>query len=465
MSQFSGAVQLTDLNDFISPSQECIKPVGSKKRESGSSVIKVETDGSYFDVDSTGGKTKLEKVEITLNDCLACSGCVTSAEAVLVNEQSVKQLKEVLKDGTKMLVMSMCTPAIASLAAKYQLSVHQTTLKVCSFFRSFGFHYVYDLSVAHDLCLRECVDEFLNRYKRKQDGDKKALPMLTSACPGWVCYTEKTHGDVVLPFMSKTKSPQQISGSLIKKFLTKTKSIQPSNIYHVTLMPCYDKKLEASRLEFFNDVTNSKDVDCVITPLELQELFEEQHIILNDILDSKLDEVLPSSASVDTPVDSRRNPGSASGGYLEYVLKEAAQRLHSIHIDHLEYKVLRNKDIQEVSVMNQNKETVLKFALAYGFRNIQNIVQKIKRRKITYDFVEVMACPKGCLNGGGQIRGEDASEVFNNVQDVYNRLRTESPGHHQELVDELFCVDNHKELLHTTYHKIEADTSALSIKW
>ncbi|KAL9984996.1 hypothetical protein ACROYT_G007347 [Oculina patagonica] len=107
--------------------------------------------------------------------------------------------------------------------------------------------------------------EFVRRFKSQQSGEKNAIPMLASACPGWVCYAEKTHGSYVLPYISTTKSPQQIMGSLVKNHFGASLGKSPDEIYHVTIMPCYDKKLEASREDFYNDMYSTRDVDCVIS--------------------------------------------------------------------------------------------------------------------------------------------------------------------------------------------------------
>ena len=120
---------------------------------------------------------------------------------------------------------------------------------------------VVDTKIADDLALIECRNEFIERYNT----NRKLLPMLASSCPGWVCYAEKTHGNFILPYIATTRSPQQIMGVLVKQYLAKQLQTTGDRIYHVTVMPCYDKKLEASREDFFSEVENSRDVDCVIT--------------------------------------------------------------------------------------------------------------------------------------------------------------------------------------------------------
>lgn len=288
MSHFSGALQLTDLDDFITPSQECIKPVKIEKQKTkeGRAKISIQEDGSYF-----SGTQKLEKVEITLADCLACSGCITSAEGVLITQQSQEELLRVLQENqaaklngleTKLVVFTVSQQPILSLAKRYGLGVVECGQRLAGYFKSIGADLVIDTKLADDLALIEARNEFIDRFNAEAIG-QKTLPMLASSCPGWVCYAEKTHGNFILPYISSTRSPQQIMGVLVKQLLGQQKGIQPNLIYHVTVMPCYDKKLEASREDFFNEALNCRDVDCVITSSKLTQyiFFKYQQMSLS----------------------------------------------------------------------------------------------------------------------------------------------------------------------------------------
>lgn len=291
MSRFSGALQLTDLDDFITPSQECIKPVTIEKTKSKTgSKITIQEDGYYEETTVStpqffanpfsklkfqAGKQKLQKVDITLQDCLACSGCITSAEGVLITQQSQDELLRVLSENqnnklqgnldlVKTVVFSVSQQAALSLAQRYELEPEQCCKLVSGYFKSLGADLVLNTKVADDLALLESRNEFVERYRNAE-----AMPMLSSSCPGWVCYAEKTHGTLILPFISTTRSPQQIMGVLVKQHLAQKLNISPDKVYHVTVMPCYDKKLEASREDFFSEAFQSRDVDCVITSSKL----------------------------------------------------------------------------------------------------------------------------------------------------------------------------------------------------
>lgn len=366
---FSNLLSAADLNDFISPSQACIKPpevlVESKKKreitQGSDGDLQVGKEGD--DEPSTSTTTT-----ISLADCLACSGCITSAESVLITQQSHTQVYEALKGveqgaGPVQLVLSISPQARASFAAKLSFSrnknipghqqdylqyqdLDETRIhrKLDFFFKhvlntsspyqyvnnsalpttttnTTTTKYVVDTSYSRDLSLIETAREFVAKYKAasyssgsSSQDQQQLLPLLTSACPGWICYAEKTHPHII-PYISTVKSPQQIMGSLVKHYLTSTSSVSTSttttstttttspppliknnsnnnNIYHVSVMPCYDKKLEASRQDFIDDVTRSKDVDCVITTGEVELMLKEHGISSLDLLpDGDVDEM------------------------------------------------------------------------------------------------------------------------------------------------------------------------------
>ncbi|KAL5018362.1 hypothetical protein ScPMuIL_004084 [Solemya velum] len=475
-ANFSGVLQITDLNDFITPSQECIKPVKVERRPGKVGKIRVDDDGSYISVSEEGSETKLTKAQITLNDCLACSGCITSAESVLITQQSQDELYRILQqkrdekdeNKKKVIVVSISPQSMASIAVKYKLSTRNTAGKLSTFFKTLGVDYVFDTTFSRNFSLIESGNEFVRRY-REAETDKKALPMLASACPGWICYAEKTHGSYILPYISTVKSPQQITGSLVKDWFAQHNNLQPDQLYHVTVMPCFDKKLEASRPDFYNDIYSTRDVDCVITSGEVDLMLEKEAVVLSDLEDRCLDSFL----NCEGDHEMRSHSGGGSGGYLEYILKYAVKELCGRELADITYKTLRNQDFKEVIVDIEGR-TPLKMALAYGFRNIQNIVQKVKRGKCPYHFVEIMACPAGCNNGGGQIRpdtGETASERLQQVEELYKSLPCKEPldvcG-----VEEVYEAwlggrqsEKVQQLLHTSYHEVEKLTNALAIKW
>ncbi|XP_017073840.1 probable cytosolic Fe-S cluster assembly factor GE22682 [Drosophila eugracilis] len=477
MSRFSGALQLADMDDFITPSQICTKPISIDKAKTKTGS-KITINGDICFEEFENKKQNLKKVEISLQDCLACSGCITSSEGVLITQQSQDELLKVLRENSKIkasgdcdnvrtIVFTVATQPLLSLSHRYQISAEKTARHLAGYFRSLGADYILCTKVADDLALLECRQEFMERYH-----ENKNLTMLSSSCPGWVCYAEKTHGNFILPYVSTTRSPQQIMGVLVKQFLAKKLNIPGSRIYHVTVMPCFDKKLEASREDFFSKTNNSRDVDCVITSVEVEQMLTEDERTLTQYDPEDLD--WPWS-------DTRPNymvwahEATLSGGYAEHIFKFAAKELfNEFTPKELEFKQLKNRDFREI-ILEKNGKAVLKFAIANGFRNIQNLVQKLKRGKLVkYHFVEVMACPSGCINGGAQVRpttGQHVRELTQQLEELYQKLPLSQPEN--STTKHIYCdfldgfqTEKSYELLHTSYHAVENQFGAsLNIKW
>ncbi|WFD35295.1 Cytosolic Fe-S cluster assembly factor nar1 [Malassezia cuniculi] len=432
---FSGALTLTDLNDYLGPSQACIKPVNAPAYEpTGETEIAIDNGGVY----ETGGareRTRLETAQISLNDCLACSGCVTSAETVLIGKQSIDQVVEALASShSQMAFVATISPqSLASLAVRYsrpdgshkaELPLDVLLRRISRALYAIGFDAVGDTTFARALAIREHVLEF---RERKRTG-KGAIPMLAGSCPGWVLFAEKTQAEL-LPFVATSKSPQQVAGLLAKLVVGKTLGRAPGDVYHVTVMPCYDKKLEASRPD--NTLDGVPEVDCVLTTGELHDLLWQHNF------DPYTDEQAVTSVRATTSAHTElafptliAQPGSSSGGYLFAVMHDVWQQ----HPDAaIESREIRSSDYTEYTLHVQEGEerrVVFKGAICYGFRNLQNLVRKVQRETgvrgrggragrglarrvrggaaavddVPYDHVEVMACPGGCVNGGGQMR-------------------------------------------------------------
>ncbi|CAG7854763.1 Cytosolic Fe-S cluster assembly factor NAR1 AltName: Full=Nuclear architecture-related protein 1 [Serendipita indica DSM 11827] len=480
---FSGAVTLTDLNDFITPSQACIKPVEVKKapisdaKGAALTDIRVDDTGAYYEVEigpkATGAPSqKLTKAEISLNDCLACSGCITSAESVLITMQSHEEVMSFLQSNPppgdpdhKIPVLSISPQSLASLCSvsRAKSSSGSPSMRgVLDSVKAFasaelGFEHVFDTTFARHMALREHILEYEERsaaFKNKEEG---SLPMLASACPGWICYAEKAHAEM-LPFISRTKSPQQVMGTLVKEWLGR--KLQKRRIYHVTVMPCYDKKLEASRQDFYNEQYRTRDVDCVLTTGELENLMSIKR------WNSDHQNHSPALETFGIP-DLFMPPGSSSGGWLQAIIDHIVERERlQGRTCNIRTKTIRTSDYEDVVVEAVNQfnqtEVVFRGAKCYGFRNLQNVVRKVAkeagvkgsgsagratRGRVTgvtaalrarrarkgeealtqtelgddrpYDYVEVMACPAGCVNGGGQarrpIKAEESGDVVNLV--------------------------------------------------
>lgn len=489
----SAILSADDLNDFISPSVACIKPVETLPAATASD------DPYQVTTEDAAAAANAPPAQISLTDCLACSGCVTSAEAVLVSLQSYQEVlttldayaelplpwmasqseeDQVMTDANqndgKIFVASVSPQARASIAATFGVSQRAAGNMISQLLsgdqglriggkHGSGFTWVIDTNALREIALVAAVAEVdrmssdqskAGDFTRRDHIPKK--PALTSACPGWICYAEKTHPHV-LPHMSKLKSPQALAGALIKTVLSRKFGVTPDKIWHMAVMPCFDKKLEASREELTdaywldppasNDGSKGtttgqrgvRDVDLVITSRELLSLAEARNISFAQLSrrsilrsrktpfpDNDIDSFLSSRVS-----RFNYSPESgSSGGYLWHILKTIQARHSGSQIS---AQRGRNSDVVEYSVTTAEGQPLFRAARFYGFRNIQNLVRRLRPAKISrmpgtarrpgqaalgppqtadsYDYVEVMACPGGCTNGGGQIKPEDAATI------------------------------------------------------
>jgi len=450
-----------------------------------------------------------------LTDCLACSGCVTSAEAVLISLQSHAEVLNTLDaypeiplahehHGTvinnaedsgegKIFVASVSPQVRASLATTYGISEKEAGYMIDQLLSGpqglrgggkhrNGFTWVVDTNVMREAVLVLTADEVSDSLNSDEssaagqpDSSLPKRPILSSACPGWICYAEKTH-PFILPHLSRLKSPQALSGTFLKTVLSKSLGVHPSRIWHLAVMPCFDKKLEASREELTDvswrqeDQSSSeaqpvRDVDCVITARELLSLASSRGFSLPKLplqpLPSSLTPAFPEK-SLESFISFKRSRAEqslatgTSGGYLHHVLTTFQARNPG---SELVINRGRNVDVVEYVLMSQENQPILKAARYYGFRNIQNLVRKLKPARVSrlpgakpttsrrqpmsrntastgssgsdYAYVEVMACPGGCTNGGGQIRVEDAREILGSSQGEVSDVSIKPSPHEQ----------------------------------
>lgn len=473
----SAILSADDLNDFISPGVACIKPVETlpAQRPDNEKTINPYEVTTEEQLATQPGGNAAPNAQISLTDCLACSGCVTSAEAILVSLQSHEEVLSTLEshpelswqeardqadsgeDSGRIFVATISPQTRASIAATYGVSEWEAGNMIEHLLRGpqglksggrhgSGFTWVLDTNTTREMCHEAGVQEVLDTLESDAQSDGPKKPVLASSCPGWICYAEKTH-PYVLPHLSRLKSPQAMTGTLVKSVLSRRFGVAPDKVWHVAVMPCFDKKLEASREELTDvwwrpgatEKRGVRDVDCVITARELVMLADSRNISMPNLPRTPVKVQQPPfpDAGVDAFLfpHGRRRPlyqgvsGGTSGGYAHHVL-EAVQ----IKNPGSQIRIVRGRNVDVVEyILVRGEETLLKTARYYGFRNIQNLVRGLKPAKASrlpgsrfnrraeanggaraggvhdYAYVEVMACPGGCTNGGGQIKATDVA--------------------------------------------------------
>ena len=417
---------------------------------------------------------------------------MTSAETVLLQHQSIDEFKTKLDDPSITVVVSLSPQSITSLAALYNIPPAHCVAALTAALKSRGVAAVFDINWARDVSLLEAASEFIRRYRQRQSTQPSALPLLASACPGWICYAEKTHGTFILPYISTTKSPQAVLGTVVKRqWAPHVASITgPLAIYHCAVMPCYDKKLEASRDDFLLD-GSVPETDCVLATTELHEWLQEQGVLplVPLSFDGNANGNKTSQAAMDGPFtnqvpgghgESYGAGGGGSGGYMDYVFRAAAKVLFQRDLPQGPLPTVqgRNADIRELS-LEIDGTRVLHFAAAYGFRNIQGLMRKIKTGRCEYDYVEVMACPSGCLNGGGQVKpgemGLSPQQLIEALENAYagNGVVVPRPPEQNASVVAMYRDwvrgepggDQARALFHTQYHQREKTVASALADW
>ena len=349
-----------------------------------------------WDVQNTGSRTTVDvagNVTIEDSDCSLCGQCITHCPVGALKERNdVPKIYEVLADTSKVTVVQVAPAVRTAWAEAFNLTPEQATEgRLVAALKRVGFDYVFDTCYAADVTIMEEGTELLEHLANPQD---HSWPMFTSCCPGWVSYVNKKYPYFV-PNLSTTKSPQQIFGALTKSFFAQQKGLKPKEICSISIMPCVSKKREAALFSMRSSGTH--DVDIVLTTRELIRLLRAEHIN-----PAYLDE-----QPFDNPLGQSTGAGvifGATGGVMEAALRTA-------------YKVVEGKEAPMdafVDVRGEGDEagrkvrtfklggTVLRTCTVSGLGNAGKLLEDLKAGRVQYDFVEVMACPGGCVGGGGQ---------------------------------------------------------------
>lgn len=448
--------------------ENCTKQCNKKQSEDGAS--------SDQGKDEVNGQVP-EGPQLLLSACLSCEGCISEEESQKISQQSLQEVERVLAlnkkcdvSKHKLLVASVCPQSLPFFAIKFGMDISEAAHKLCGFLKSLGVQYVFDTPLAAGFSILESQKEFIQRYRRRHH-DTHALPMFTSSCPGWIRYSERVLGSLVTPHICTARSPQQIMGCLVKDYFSKQQKLSPEKIYHMLVAPCFDKKLEAVREEFYNSLLETRDVDCVLTSGEIYCLMERRKVSVEELDSVPLDHVLGEAGDAELV----RHEGRGSEGFLEHIFKYAAKELFGLDVHEITYKNLRNRDFQEVT-LERDGETLLQFAAVYGFRNIQTLVHRMRKGRVPYQLVEVLSCPGGCLSGRGQAESEAGGRVdkalIHQMEEAYSslpvRLPEVNPALHTLYQDWLQGQDSTQAstLLHTQYsNQSQSHTQPPHMQW
>ena len=326
----------------------------------------------------------------SLNDvnCTFCGQCIEACPTGALHEkETIDEVWVKLKDPDTHVVVQTAPAVRVALGEEFGMSIGTNVAgKMVTALKRLGFDRVFDTNTGADFTIMEEANEFVERFQTND-----TLPMITSCSPGWVKYIEMNYPEL-LPHLSTCKSPHQMFGALIKTYYAEKQNIDPEKIYMVSVMPCIAKKFERQRTEMQND--GLYDVDNVITTRELARMIKQANIEFEKLEDSKFDEPMGEATGAAAIF-------GTTGGVMEAALRTAQDTLTGEDLEKIDFEQVRGgKGIKKATIEIAGKE--IKVVAASGLSNAKKILEEIKNGEADYQFVEIMACPGGCIMGGGQ---------------------------------------------------------------
>ncbi len=321
-------------------------------------------------------------------DCTFCGQCIESCPTGALHEkENIDEVWTKLKDPDTYVVVQTAPAVRVALGEEFGMLIGTNVKgKMVTALKRMGFNKIFDTNTGADLTIMEEANEFIERI---QNGG--VLPMITSCSPGWVRFAEKNYGEL-LSHLSSCKSPHQMFGALIKSYFAEKYGIDKNKICTVSIMPCIAKKYECSREEM--EVDGLRDVDYVLTTRELARMIKQANLDFTELEDSNFDE----------PMGEASGAGAifgTTGGVMEAAIRTAIDTLEGKNVEQFEYKEVRGeKGIKETTLQIAGID--VKIAVVSGLANARKIMEQIKAGNLPYHFVEIMACPGGCVMGGGQ---------------------------------------------------------------
>lgn len=350
-------------------------------------------DLHVWDVQNTGSRTTVDvagNITIDAANCSLCGQCITHCPVGALKERNdVPKIYEALADTSKVTVVQVAPAVRTAWAEAFNIPEELATEgRLVAALKRVGFDYVFDTSFAADVTIMEEANELLARMSNPND---HSWPMFTSCCPGWVSYVSYKY-PYYIANLSTTKSPQQIFGAIAKSYFAEKKGLKPKEICSISIMPCVSKKREAELFSMRSSGTH--DVDIVLTTRELIRLLRAEHI----------NPAILEEQPFDNPLGQSTGAGvifGATGGVMEAALRTAHYAITGQEATAEAFSPVRGEAGRRIAEFKIGDKT-LRTCTVSGLGNAGRLIEDIKAGKVHFDFVEVMACPGGCVGGGGQ---------------------------------------------------------------
>lgn len=329
-------------------------------------------------------------VELEQSACINCGQCIVACPTgALYEKDDTDKVWAAIGDPTKHVVVQTAPSVRATLGEAFGLPIGTNVeTKMAAALRRLGFDAVYDTDFAADMTIMEEATEFLTRVK-----EGGTLPLITSCCPGWVKFCETFYPEFI-PNLSTCKSPQQMFGALTKTYYAQLTGTKPEDIFCVSIMPCTAKKFEIGRPGEFAAGPEIPDVDVALTTRELSHMIQRAGLIFDKLPDEPFDPAMGVASGA-------AHIFGATGGVMEAALRTAAETLTGKELASPDFMGVRGTDGVKEAEYNIGG-LPLKVCVVSGTANAAKVLDAIKAGEKHYDFIEIMACPGGCVNGGGQ---------------------------------------------------------------
>lgn len=385
-------------------------------------------------------------------DCVNCGQCIAACPVGALHEKDAKKDVWDALNSDKHVVVQTAPAVRAALGEEFGIEGVATTGKMVAALRRLGFDKVFDTDFGADLTIMEEGTELLNRIK-----NGGTLPMITSCSPGWIKFCEHNYPEF-LDNLSSCKSPHEMFGAVLKSYYAEKEGINPEDIYVVSIMPCTAKKFESAREEL--SVNGLRDVDAVLTTRELAAMIKEAGIQYAKLPDEVFDTPFGDEATGAAVIF------GVTGGVMEAALRTVAEVLSGKSVEKVEYEEVRGFEGIKFANVPAGDLTV-RAAVAHGLSNAKKLLDSIKNGEVQVDFIEIMACPNGCITGGGQpivsnrdrmdkdIAAIRAKALYDEDRSLKLRKSHENP-YITKLYEEFLgepCGHKSHELLHTHYKK------------
>ena len=393
--------------------------------------------------------------DISLADspCVRCGQCAAHCPTGAIFEKDDSMLAwKALRDPEQYCVVQIAPAVRVALGEAFGFPIGaNVTKKIYTALRRMGFKAIFDTNFSADVTIMEEASEFIERFVNK----KGVLPLITTCCPSWVDFMEKFHHDMI-PHFSSVKSPHEIMGVLVKTYYAEKNKIDPAKLKVISVMPCTAKKFEISRSHDMS-ASGYQDVDVVLTTRELARMIKQAGIDFSNLPDEECDPILGDYSGAGTIF-------GATGGVMEAALRTAYAFATGKRLPKVEFENVRGlKGIKETSI--NIKGTEVKIAVAHGLANVEHVLNQVRKaqkegKPLPYHFIEVMACPGGCVGGGGQPYGVTDELRIARAKGLYSddEAQTVRCSHENPYVQQLYkeflgkpLGGRSEHLLHTRY--------------